>query len=234
MSDKTAILCVDDEQKILRLLRLQLTTEGYTVLTALNGAEGLALLEKNHVDLIIADQRMPVMSGSELLRAVRQKYPDIIRIMMSGYSDFDSLVRAVNEGEIFRFISKPWEMKNLSEIIRLALGQRDVVQNVGRIVESVIQLAKVPNKVSISHSHDDHTLTLRITDPEDVLPSKSVHDLLDQLVRSLGMKDTAVLSAGTIKKEAGVLEMTIDVGKGVCLRIQYYAPHAQTDAASHA
>ena len=125
MTDRqNVILCVDDEEKILKTLQRSLRTEGYKVLTALNGPQALNLLREERVDLIISDQRMPDMTGAELLSIVRKKYPNVISIVLSGYTDFDALVKSVNEGEIFRFLYKPWDDKELKSIVSLALKHR--------------------------------------------------------------------------------------------------------------
>jgi response regulator RpfG family c-di-GMP phosphodiesterase len=73
------------------------------------------------VAVVVADQRMPEMTGSELMKSVRDQFPNAVRILMTGYSDMNALVDSVNQGEIFRYVSKPWEIKMLMETIRLAV-----------------------------------------------------------------------------------------------------------------
>jgi len=123
MEYRYRVLCVDDEVQILHTLERMLRLRQYDVFTASGGNEGLKILVKEHIDVVISDHRMPGMNGSEFLKIVREKYPHIIRIMLSGYNDFERLTKAVNEGEIFRFISKPWGMDELFEAIDSALNQ---------------------------------------------------------------------------------------------------------------
>lgn len=136
MSDKAVILCVDDEPSILRSLGSHLRLEGYEVLTALSAEEGLGILAEHPVDVIIADQRMPGMTGSEFLRKVREKYLNIISIMLSGYSDFPGLISAINEGGIFRFFPKPWEQEQLNKAIKEALEHKKLITLMAKVVQN--------------------------------------------------------------------------------------------------
>jgi EAL domain-containing protein (putative c-di-GMP-specific phosphodiesterase class I)/CheY-like chemotaxis protein len=103
------LLLVDDEPNILSALRRLLRGEGYQILTAPDGAAGLALLAEHPVDVIVSDQRMPGMVGADFLREAKQQYPETIRIMLSGYTELQSVTDAVNEGAIYKFLTKPWD-----------------------------------------------------------------------------------------------------------------------------
>jgi len=223
MPDKHSILCVDDEQNILKLLRRLLEGYDYEVMTASSGAEALAMLEKRHADVIVSDQRMPGMSGSDLFRVTRDKYPQAVRVMMSGYSDFDSLVSAVNEGEIFRFISKPWDQTQFIELIRLALAQKDVAASVEDVIKNVCKVAKLVNKVTVEVPSDSQSLIVRIGENEEVFNKDTVLHFLKTLFESLGLDEKAASFAGAVSKEKGVVAITVDIGKGVLLKVQL--PH---------
>ena len=110
------VLCVDDEPSILRSLSWLLKKK-FEVKTATSGQEALAMLRENDFDVIISDQRMPGMMGSELLREARKISPRSMRILLTGYSDLQAILRSVNDGEVFRFVNKPWSIKELPEII---------------------------------------------------------------------------------------------------------------------
>src|SRR4030065_2096004 len=114
------LLLVDDEQNILSSLGRLFRRDGYRVLTANGGSEGLALLAENKVGVILSDQRMPEMSGSEFLSKVTALYPDTVRIMLSGYTDLASVTDAINRGAIYKFLPKPWEDELLRENVREA------------------------------------------------------------------------------------------------------------------
>lgn len=103
------VLLVDDEPNVLSALRRSLRGRGFEVRCAASGAEGLELLQREPVDAIISDMRMPGMSGAEFLHASLAWAPDAVRILLTGYADIGSAVQAINEGEVFRYVSKPWD-----------------------------------------------------------------------------------------------------------------------------
>ena len=103
------LLLVDDEPNIISALKRLLRRDQYTVLSANSGQEGLEVLAQHPVDVIVSDQRMPGMLGVDFLRAAKALYPDTIRIMLSGYTELQSVTDAVNEGAIYKFLTKPWE-----------------------------------------------------------------------------------------------------------------------------
>lgn len=117
MADKKGkVLCVDDEPGILRSLKWLLQKE-FEVHTASSGQDGLALVRQHDFDVVISDQRMPGMTGSEFLREVRLLAPRAMRILLTGYSDFPAILRSVNESEVFRFINKPWNIDELPKVV---------------------------------------------------------------------------------------------------------------------
>lgn len=116
------VLLVDDEENVLRSLQRTLRQEPYEVVTAKSGDAAIALLEKERVDLIISDARMPGMDGPTLLSAARRRWPWIIRILLTGYANISSTIQAINDGKIFQYISKPWDDDELRLVIRQALA----------------------------------------------------------------------------------------------------------------
>ncbi|MBP8168233.1 MAG: response regulator [Azonexus sp.] len=115
------LLFVDDEPGILSSLRRLFRPHGYRILVAESGALGLAELEKTPVDLVISDMRMPEMDGATFLKAVRQRWPDTVRILLTGYADVTSTVAAINDGEIYHYVSKPWDDTEIVNTVREAL-----------------------------------------------------------------------------------------------------------------
>jgi response regulator RpfG family c-di-GMP phosphodiesterase len=120
------VLCVDDEPNILSSLRRLFRANGYRVLIAESGALGLEVLEKEAVDLVISDMRMPEMDGARFLAQVRTRWPDTLRILLTGYSDIQSIQDAINCGEIYRYITKPWEDSDMLLLVRHALERRQL------------------------------------------------------------------------------------------------------------
>lgn len=115
------LLLVDDEPGILSSLRRLLRPSGYTIHTAESGKAGLAILEQQPVDLIISDMRMPEMDGARFLEQVRQRWPETTRILLTGYADVSSTIAAINRGEIYRYVAKPWDDNELTLLVRDAL-----------------------------------------------------------------------------------------------------------------
>ncbi len=109
---KHTVLFVDDEERVLKSLKRGLISEPYRALFALGGKEALEILAAKPVQVVVSDMKMPEMNGLELLQEVARKYPDIIRLVLSGYSHTSTVIAAVNEGRIFRYITKPWSVDN--------------------------------------------------------------------------------------------------------------------------
>ena len=120
MKDETLrLLFVDDEERIVSLLRT-IFRQNYEVHTATSGAEALQIISKMHIHVIVSDQRMPGMLGIDLLSRVRQLSPNTMRVLLTGYSDLAAIVGSVNDGEVFRYINKPWDHTEIKEIIAQA------------------------------------------------------------------------------------------------------------------
>jgi response regulator RpfG family c-di-GMP phosphodiesterase len=112
------LLIVDDEPNILASLSRLLRREGFQILTAESPSKAFEHLAKHSVQVVLSDQRMPEMSGTEFLARVRQLYPETIRIVLTGYTDLDSVTGAINRGAIYKFLTKPWDDDQLREQIR--------------------------------------------------------------------------------------------------------------------
>lgn len=118
---KPSILLVDDEERILRTLTMLLRMQ-YQVFSTTDGNEALKIIAKEKINVLISDQRMPLMVGTELLRQAKGLSPNTVRILLTGYADADAALDSVNEGEIFRYINKPWGPKELRDTIADAVG----------------------------------------------------------------------------------------------------------------
>lgn len=117
---RQTLLLVDDEPAVLSALKRLLRRDGYQILTATSAREGFDLLATHEVQVILSDQRMPEMNGTEFLSRVRDLYPDTIRIMLSGYADLSSVTDSINRGSIYKFLNKPWDDEALRTGVREA------------------------------------------------------------------------------------------------------------------
>lgn len=122
------LLLVDDEPNILASLRRVFQRENYELLFARNGGEALRIMEKQPAELIMTDFMMPGMNGSELLREVRERWPQTIRIMLTGHANTDAVMGSIKDGAVYRFILKPWNDDDIRLTIALALEQYELIQ----------------------------------------------------------------------------------------------------------
>ena len=121
-SEKIKILCVDDERNVLRALERIFLDDDYDIMLAGSGDEGLKVMEESGpFQVVISDYRMPVMNGVEFLKGVYDRWPETVRIVLSGYADASAIVDAINEGHIYRFIPKPWNDDELRVTIQNSL-----------------------------------------------------------------------------------------------------------------
>jgi len=141
---KHTFLLVDDEESITKALRRLFRTTGFKIMTALSGQEGLDVLKKSEepVSLIMSDQRMPEMTGARFLEKASKIFPDAIRFLLTGYSDMDAIVDAVNKGEIYRYLTKPWNDDDLLIQVKQGIAQYEMVLENRRLN----QLTKKKNK----------------------------------------------------------------------------------------
>jgi response regulator RpfG family c-di-GMP phosphodiesterase len=141
MSDKRMprVLCVDDEEKLLNAIRRSLRRH-CVIETAISGAEGLKLIrESEPFEVVVSDMRMPGMNGAEFLRVAREESPDAVRLLLTGFADLDTVVSAVNEGYIYRFIGKPCTAKELLAAIQDAVKQHELLTSQKVLLEKTLK-----------------------------------------------------------------------------------------------
>ena len=134
---KRTLLLVDDEENIVSALKRLLRRDGYHVVTASNGPQGLQRLAEHEVDVILSDQRMPGMTGVEFLRRAKELYPDTVRMVLSGYTELTSITDAINEGSIYKFLTKPWDDERLRMHIEEAFKHKEMVDENHRLGSAV-------------------------------------------------------------------------------------------------
>lgn len=133
------LLFVDDEENILKSLKRVFLEENYKIFTATSGEEAIEIIKNNRVHLMITDYKMPNMFGTELLKMVKDKWPEIIRIMLTGYADIQAIMGAVKDGAVYKFITKPWNDEDLRLTISLALQQYILIQENKKLKERTKQ-----------------------------------------------------------------------------------------------
>jgi len=125
---KHTVLIVDDEQVTRNLMNEALEKEPYELLMADSAEKAMEMLERRRVDVVVSDEMMPGMPGSEFLALVRKRYPDTIRMILTGHASIESAVRAINEGKIYHFFTKPCRIYDLAITIRKAIQQKELMK----------------------------------------------------------------------------------------------------------
>jgi DNA-binding NtrC family response regulator len=176
--EEPKVLLVDDESDYLEDFR-SLFSEKFCLVTACGGGEALAVLEREPIAVVVSDQRMPGMSGSELLAQVSRRYPQTVRILYTGYSDLDAIIDAINKGEIYRYLSKDASLKEVEIVIRQAIDQyqlkeanRLLLQEVRRLQEVLGRLKELSlaiEKLSKTKAEDPGELRRIIREMEERL-----------------------------------------------------------------
>jgi signal transduction histidine kinase len=182
------ILVVDDEPDVVRsvqdLLRLD-----YRVVGATRALEGMKILQDQEVHIVMTDQRMPGMSGVEFLRQVRGEFPEAIRLLFTGYADIKAVIDAINQGNVFRYITKPWDPDELQSIIRQAAEQYDL------LVERKRLLAEVQAKNQELEAANAELK--QANELKDAFIKVASHELRTPLTILLGLSELALCAAGT-------------------------------------
>lgn len=133
------ILLVDDEEDVRDSLARLLEREGYVISQAASGEEALALLRAQAIRLVISDHNMPGMSGLDFLKIVRERHPQVCRIMLTGDPDPQTIIRSINEGEVYRFIKKPWDSTALRVTVYFAFETLQLEEENRRLVSTLRQ-----------------------------------------------------------------------------------------------
>ena len=201
------LLLVDDEKEILQTLTLTFKNE-YEIFTARSGLEALDILEKKDIALIISDQRMPDMTGVELLQKAITINPDTIRIILTGYTDTAALIEAINKGHIYQYVTKPWDRQDLKVLVKRALENYELIRENQRLVKEL--------QAANDRLHDENTLIRK------VLKSEIQADNI--IGQSPAMQHVFELVAKVIDTSVAVL-LTGETGTGKTLLARYIHYH---------
>lgn len=147
---KHTILFVDDEENILKALLRLFHNQDHLLLTAASPRDGLKKISENLVSLVVADHRMPEMTGAEFLQSVKEKSPDTVRIMLTGHADLEVAVEAINQGEIYRFIRKPWDEDEMKTTVTQALERYELLSENKRMA----RIIKRQNEILTQHKEE--------------------------------------------------------------------------------
>ncbi len=181
---KYKILFVDDEPHVTAALVRAMRREPCETFNVDSAKAGLELLEKEHINVVVSDEQMPGMSGSEFLTVVRKKYPDTIRIILTGQASLEATIRAINEAGVYRFFTKPCNAVDLKATIRQALQQKQLVKHTRKLLKKYQQQAAVIEELEVT-SPGTGILDLN-TDEDGAILVEDVEANLEDLLREMG------------------------------------------------
>jgi CheY-like chemotaxis protein len=226
--DQHTILFVDDERNVLKTLRRLFRKEPYRTLFAESGDEALKLIEEGeHPTVIVSDQRMPGMSGSDFLAATRERLPDSIRIMLTGFSDIDAAVEAINKSGVYRYILKPWNDEDLKLTVRDEIGRYELIQLNRELTAEVKEKNQVLEELNASLEQKVEERTRELKDALDT--NLALTEQLKQKVKELEGRDRILQHLLTIHPLQETLKVVLDVISDV-VGVAYAAIHLPKDA----
>ncbi len=130
------LLIIDDEPDIVKSLTRQFR-RSYNVFSTTNAQDAFGILEREHIQVVVSDQRMPGMSGVEFFSRIKTKYPDALKLILTGYSDIEAVIGAINEGQIFRYVTKPWNPDELNVIVKEAFEKHELITNNRKLMQQL-------------------------------------------------------------------------------------------------
>lgn len=130
------LLIIDDEVEITKALTRQFR-RSYNVFSTTNPEEGFSIMEKENIQVVLSDQRMPGMTGVDFFAKIKSKYPDALKLLLTGYSDIEAVINAINEGQVFRYVTKPWNPSELDSIIKEAFEKYELITNNKKLIHKL-------------------------------------------------------------------------------------------------
>lgn len=195
---KPTLLLIDDEERILRSLRM-LFFSGYNVHMTTDPHEAIRILREERVHVIVSDQRMPVMQGSELLGIARETSPATMRILLTGYSDLEASIASVNEGEVFRYLLKPWDAAEVKKVVAEAAAISEASFEVQLHTATFVGMESKKPRVLIM-DHDEAT-------------AKTVHETLGDRCEIIWASDAQHAMEELAKQDVSVVVSDLMLGE---------------------
>ena len=187
-TEKAKLLLVDDEPNLTSALVRSLDRSQFEIFTADSAQQGLLVLAGHNIDVVVSDERMPGMTGSQFLSEVRKRWPNTIRMILSGQADLEAAVRAINEGEVYRFLLKPCHPKELQLTIQLGLQHKKLVAQSRRLLQEHMktqnlleELERANPGITQIETDEDGAIVMEVDEGE----GEDVQSLLNDLEREM-------------------------------------------------
>ena len=204
MRAKHTILVVDDEPDVVKSVQ-DLLRFDYKVLGATRAADALKLVREQPVHVVLTDQRMPEMTGVDFLRRLREEFPDMVRLLVTGYADIRAVIDAINQGNVYRYITKPWEPEELQAVVREAVERYELVAERKRLVEEL--------KGKNEQLHQTNEELTRANELKSGFIQVASHELRTPLTILMGLTRLAGSAAGQQQPLRGFLERIENAGR---------------------
>ena len=214
---KPTLLLVDDEENILKAIRRALRSNNINILMATSGKQGLEFLSEQPVNLIISDMRMPEMSGAEFLSQAAQLYPEIPRILMTGYSDMESTIKAINDGQISNYLPKPWNDSVLKSIVADCLQSTQLKSHNDFLTQQLIEKKAELERINVNLEQ-----TVAARTKEVIHKSERLKTANEQLSHTHNSMVSLISNILALRDEQGskISELKASIAKDIAERLE--------------
>jgi signal transduction histidine kinase len=226
MSKEIQVLFIDDEESIIDGVQRLFKREAYGIFATTSPDKAREVLAKEKIKVVVCDHRMPGITGVEFLKEVKEKYPDVVKVLFTGYADFSAAQEAINVGEIYRYISKPWKTSELLSIIRQCIEHYDLIVS-GNVHKEELEIAnkrlramcEIQKEFTSTVSHELRTPLASIKTAIDLVLKKMVGEINEEQKEVLGRAKSNVDRLKRLiddildvtKMESGKLQMNFKI-----------------------
>jgi signal transduction histidine kinase len=200
---ETSMLIIDDEVEITKSLVRQFRKR-YKVFTATNAVDGFKILERENIKVILSDQRMPGMTGVEFFTKIKDKYPDVLKLILTGYSDIEAVISAINDGQVFRYVTKPWNPNELDSIVNEAFEKSGLVTQNRKLLQGLQELNRSLEEKVMARTQELEKLNVKLSElniEKNRYIGMVVHDLRDPISTAISFSELMIECNDTIDNE---------------------------------
>jgi signal transduction histidine kinase len=198
-----SLLIIDDEVEITKSLVRQFRKK-YKVFTTTNAEDGFKILEKENVQVILSDQRMPGMTGVEFFTKIKDKYPEVLKLIITGFSDVEAVIGAINDGQVFRYVTKPWNPVELDSILNEAFEKSDLISQNRELMHNLRELNRCLEEKVVARTLELEKLNVKLSElnvEKNRYIGMVVHDLRDPISTAISFSELMMECNETINSE---------------------------------
>ena len=203
VQDMYSLLVIDDELEITKSIFRQFRKK-YKVFSATSAKEGMAIMENEHIQVVLSDQRMPEMTGIDFFGIIKDKYPDALKLLITGYTDIEAVIGAINEGQIFRYITKPWHPDELDSILKEAFEKYELITNNRKLLRSLKDTNLLLEEKVKFRTAELESMNIKLTElnkEKNSYIGMVAHDLRNPIGTALAFSDILLNEYDELSKE---------------------------------